>query len=102
MSKLIKICFFCIVFLLLILINLSPIINLYSYWLILFVLTFFIWKCRINSQMCLAIAAVFFVVASLIVLFGFKSFAEALMRFSFVILIISYIQILIEYRSKEY
>lgn len=101
MSKLVKVCFFCVVFLFLILINLSPLLNLYSYWWIFFALIFFIWKYKISSQTCLAIAGVFFVLASLIVLFGFKSFAEALMRFSFIILIIAYIKILIEYRSKE-
>lgn len=101
MSKIVKICFFCIIFLFLIVINLSPVLSLYSYWLIFFALIFFIWKYKISSQMCLVVAAVFFAVASLIVLFGFKSFAEALMRFSFVILIISYIKILIEYRNKK-
>lgn len=76
-------------------------LNFLMYWWVLLSWFFFITRLKIKSTISFILSFLLFILSILFTTFSLNFFAEILMRVSFLILIIGYIQVLIKYKQDE-
>lgn len=76
-------------------------LNFLMYWWVLLSWAFFITRLKIKSTISFILSSLLFVLSIFFATFSLNFFAEILMRVSFLILIIGYIQVLIKYKQDE-
>ena len=99
MLKLSKIFLILSLFTILIILSVSLKKILFIYWLVLLGWAFFVWKFKIKSQISFWLFFILLVISSVIATFLSNYFGEIILRFNFIILIIGFVQILIEFKK---
>lgn len=76
-------------------------LNFLMYWWVLLSWIFFITRLKIKSTISFILSFLLFILSIFFTTFSLNFLAEILMRVSFLILIIGYIQVLIKYKQDE-